>query len=116
MNNGDTLVEIEEEYEVSGIACLAIWTWESSMGTSSVAQRKNNYGGISGSRGYKSFDTIYDGMIAQGRLLRNVYIDKGYIKYSSIGSKYCPSNKSWGSNVASTAKKYAGWLEDIMTE
>lgn len=113
-SKGDVLKKIEEDYEISAIALMSIWTWESSFGTSTMAINRNNYGGIKGSNGYKYFDTIDEGMTEQGRLLHEVYVEKGYVTYSEIASKYCPGNMSWSSNISSTARQYAEWLEKIM--
>ena len=113
-SKGDVLKKIEEDYEISAIALLSIWTWESSFGTSTMAINRNNYGGIKGSNGYRYFDTIDEGMTEQGRLLHEVYVEEGYVTYSEIASKYCPGNTSWASNISSTAIQYAEWLEKIM--
>lgn len=111
---GDLLKEYEENYGISSICLLSIWTWESSFGTSSIAKNRNNYGGITGDGGYKYFASIEEGMEAQAKLLSENYIEKGYVTYSEIGKKYCPVNPNWADNVRGTAKKYAGWLESIM--
>lgn len=114
VGKGETLKQIEDSYGVSAVACLAIWTWESEFGTSSLARNKNNYGGIFDSNGAKYFDSVEEGMLAQGKLLSESYINEGYVKYSSIASKYCPGNTTWAGNVSSIAQLYAGYLEDII--
>lgn len=111
---GDVLRDLEETYGVSAICLLSIWTWESTFGTSSIAINRNNFGGISGGSGYKYFDSIESGMEAQAKLLSENYIEKGYVTYAEIGKKYCPVNPNWADNIRGTAKRYAGWLEDIM--
>lgn len=111
---GDVLVQIESDYQISAIACLAIWTWESGFGTSSIARNRNNYGGISGKRGYRYFDTIDEGMLYQAKLLRNSYVDSGYTTWDAIGKRYCPVNKKWASNVCGTLDTYATKLYGIM--
>ena len=113
-NKGDILVQIEEDYQISGIACLAIWTWESGFGTSTIATNRNNYGGISGKRGYRYFDTIEDGMLYQGKLLRNTYVDCGCDTWASIGKKYCPGNSKWATNICGTLETYAEELYSII--
>lgn len=115
IGKGSTLVEIEDEYGVSAVCCLSIWTWESGFGESDLAKTNNNLGGITNKNGrYKKFDTVDECMLYQAELLRNNYIDKGYVKYSEIGSKYCPLDPKWGTNVGNTAKGYAELLEGIM--
>lgn len=113
-NKGNILVQIEEDYQISGIACLAIWTWESGFGTSSIATKRNNYGGISGKRGYRYFDSVDEGMLHQGKLLRNTYVDNGCTTWESIGKKYCPCNSKWASNVCGTLETYATKLYKII--
>lgn len=113
---GDILVQIEEDYEISGLSCLAIWTWESGFGTSRMARNRNNYGGIMGKSGYRYFDSINDGMLHQGKLLRNVYVDKDYDTWKEIGGRYCPGNSKWASNVCGTLDTYAEELADIMSK
>ena len=113
---GDVLEQIETEYNVSGVVCLGIWTWESSFGTSSMAKNRNNYGGITGGSGYMYFDSIDDGMLYQGDLLERVYISNGYKTLYQIQSKYCPGNTKWASNILGTTEKYATKLYKIMTE
>lgn len=111
---GDILVQIESDYQISAIACLAIWTWESGFGTSSIAINRNNYGGISGSRGYRYFDTINEGMLYQAELLRNSYVDNGYTSWDSIGKRYCPVNDMWATHTCGTLDTYATKLYSIM--
>ena len=111
---GDILVQIESDYQISAIACLAIWTWESGFGTSSIAINRNNYGGISGSRGYRYFDTINEGMLYQAELLRNSYVDNGYTSWDSIGKRYCPVNNMWATHICGTLDTYAAKLYSIM--
>ena len=112
---GDVLKSIEDDYGISPIAMLAMWTWESGFGTSSLAINNHNYGGIKGGNGgYRYFETISEGMIFQGKLIRESYVDQGYDTYALIASKYCPGNYEWSGNVSGSAQKYAGWLEDIM--
>ena len=112
---GDIVVKIEKDYGISAVAMLAMWTWESSFGTSSLAVNNHNYGGIkNGNGGYRYFETISDGMLFQGQLIKEVYVDEGYNTYSLIATKYCPGNSTWSGNVSSIAEMYAGWLEDIM--
>lgn len=113
---GDVLRDLEEEYGVSVICLLSVFTWESTFGTSRIARDRNNFGGITGSNGYKYFDSVEDGMTAEAKLLSENYIEKGYITYAEIGKVYCPVNPGWPDNIRNTAKKYAGWLEEIMGE
>lgn len=114
-NKGETLVEIETEYGVSAVALLSIWTWESGFGNSSLARDRNNFGGIkNGDGGYRYFDSIEIGMLSSGQLIGEAYIQKGYIQYTDIASKYCPGNYEWAGNVSGTASRYASWLEEIM--
>lgn len=113
-DKGDILVQIESDYQISAIACLAIWTWESGFGTSSIAINRNNYGGISGSRGYRYFDTINEGMLYQAELLRNSYVDNGYSSWDSIGKRYCPVNDMWATHTCGTLDTYATKLYSIM--
>lgn len=111
---GDILVQIESDYQISAIACLAIWTWESGFGTSSIATNRNNYGGIAGSRGYRYFDTINEGMLYQAELLRDSYVDNGYTTWEAIGKRYCPVNTMWATHTCGTLDTYATKLYSIM--
>lgn len=90
---------------------IAISRHETSNWTSSAFKNKNNFGGLMGSNGLKSYSSFDEGLDAFVSLLKNRYFNKGLTTVEKIQPVYCPVgakndpnnlNKYWKTNV----KKY----------
>ena len=110
-NTGEAFEYIEDEYGINGIYVLAIFTEESGFATRCI--NTNNFAGIKGKGGYKSFNTPSDCIYYEGRLLRNSYANCGLTTLSSIGRKYCETS-SWANNVGGILNTYLDISEDIV--
>jgi len=104
----DTLIEVQETYNVNALLILAIVRLESGNGKSRIAQSKNNLGGIIVSQKsvavYKSFDTRSDCVIYMAKLLSEKYLTEGG-KYhngytlTDIAKSYSGSPTKWSDLV-----------------
>lgn len=90
---------------------IAISRHETGNWTSSAFKNKNNFGGLMGSNGLKTYSSFDEGLDAFVSLLKNRYFDKGLNTPEKIQPVYCPIgakndpnglNKYWKTNV----KKY----------
>jgi len=100
----ETLLEVQEDYDVNAILILAIVRLESGNGKSQIAKTKNNIGGLIGYsksvRVYKSFDTKSDCVIYMAKLLSENYLTEGG-KYHNgytlpdIAKSYSTSPDKW---------------------
>lgn len=90
---------------------IAISRHETGNWTSSAFKSKNNFGGLMGSNGLKSYSSFDEGLDAFVSLLKNRYFNKGLTTIEKIQPVYCPVgakndpnnlNKYWKMNV----KKY----------
>jgi len=108
-NTGAAFEFIESEYKINGVYVLAIFTYESAFAERCI--NTNNFAGLKGRRGWKSFETPSDCISYEGWLLRNHYVDKGLISLSSIGKKYCETS-AWGTEVGSIVDKYLGYMTE----
>lgn len=95
---------------------IAISKHETGKWTSSAFKNKNNFGGLMGSNGLKSYDTQADGLDAFVKLLKNRYFDKGLNTIEKIQPVYCPIgakndpnglNKYWKINVQKYYSEYS---------
>lgn len=103
-----------KEYEMTddqAYLLIAISRHETGNWTSSAFKNKNNFGGIMGANGLKSYNTFDDGLEAFVSLLKNRYFNKGLTTIEKIQPVYCPVgakndpnnlNQYWKANV----KKY----------
>ena len=99
-----TLIEIQDEYEVNAILILAIVRLESGNGKSSIAKSRNNLGGIivmeKSVRVYKSFDSKSDCVVYMAKLLSKSYLTEdgryfnGYT-LEDIAKRYSASPEKW---------------------
>ena len=119
----DTLIEIQDEYDVNAILILAIVRLESGNGKSSIAQSKNNLGGLVGGSEnsvavYKSFDTKSDCVVYMAKLISSCYLTEGG-KYfngytiSDIAKRYCEAPDEWSRLVESMIRDIQKGLNEI---
>jgi len=113
----DTLIDIQDEYNVNALLVLAIARLESGNGKSKIAQSKNNLGGITtlnksnkSIRAYKSFDSKTDCIIYMAKLLSENYLTDGGKYFNGytlddIAKKYSTSSDIW-----------SGLVEDLIYE
>jgi beta-N-acetylglucosaminidase len=100
----ETLLEVQDDYNVNAILILAIVRLESGNGKSQIAKTKNNLGGIIASsksvRVYRSFDTKSDCIIYMAKLLSEHYLTEGG-KYHNgytlpdIAKRYSTASDKW---------------------
>lgn len=94
---------------------IAISKHETGKWISSAFKNKNNFGGLMGVNGLKTYDTQNDGLDAFVKLLKNRYFDKGLNTIEKIQPVYCPVgakndpnglNKYWKTNVQKYYNEY----------
>ena len=100
----ETILKIQDEYNVNALFILAIIRLESGNGTSTIAQSKNNLGGIIVSENsvavFKTFDTQTDCIIYMANLLSKNYLTEGGKYFSGytltdIAQRYSTSPNEW---------------------
>lgn len=103
-----------KEYEMTddqAYLLIAISRHETGNWTSSAFKNKNNFGGLMGANGLKSYSSFDEGLDAFVSLLKNRYFNKGLTTVEKIQPVYCPVgakndpnnlNQYWKMNV----KKY----------
>jgi len=105
----DTLLEMQDEYNVNAILIFAIVRLESGNGKSQIAKSKNNLGGIityeKSARVYKSFDSRSDCVIYMAKLLSENYLTEGGRYYNGytlpdIAKKYSAAPDKWSDYVS----------------
>jgi len=106
----ETLIAVQDDYDVNAILILAIVRLESGNGKSQIAKTKNNLGGIVASSKsksvwvYKSFDTKSDCVIYMAKLLSENYLTEGGKYYngytlSDIAKRYSTASDKWSDLV-----------------
>ena len=111
LNIGAALVEVEEQYGISGVAILSITTWESGFGESCITT--NNLGGIKINGEYTSFNSNNECILYMGKLL-DTYVSNGLISWEEIGSKYC--DDEWAIKIPNTIDHYNEIMYKIITD
>ena len=99
----ETLIQVQDEYDVNALLLLAIIRLESGNGKSNIARAKNNLGGLVGvyrSRPvYKQFDTKNDCIVFMASLLSNYYLTDGGKYFNGYTlpdiAKCYSSSKAW---------------------
>lgn len=111
-NLGEVIYNMENEYNVNGLFCLAVSALESTFGTSDAAVNKNNLFGFINNSGYlMEFDSPEDCVMYWGNLIRNYYIDAGLTTIDQIQKKYCPNSTTWAPNIHTLFKEFAELIE-----
>lgn len=94
---------------------IAISRHETGNWSSSAFKNKNNFGGLMGSNGLKSYSSFDEGLDAFVSLLKNRYFNKGLTTIEKIQPVYCPVgakndpnnlNKYWSANVTKYYNEY----------
>lgn len=105
-------IEAGKKYNIDPRALLAIVMCESTRGTSSVALNKNNVGGLRGSKGYITFESVDASIDKIAEILSKRY-NQGLTTLTKIGQsgKYCAKSASaaWikeGNSYLSSFNKY----------
>ncbi len=85
---GQAFVDMENNWGVDGLFCMAVAFHESANGYSRLAVNNNNLFGMRSRNGWKKFDSKYDAIVYFGEYMnKNLY--KGKSVYE-IGNIYCP--------------------------
>jgi hypothetical protein len=94
---------------------VSISAHETGWWKSNAFTTKNNFGGVMGSNGLKSYSSFEEGLEGFVNLLATNYFGKGLNTIEKIGAKYCPVgakndtqnvNKDWVPSVTSIYNKY----------
>lgn len=102
---GELLVKVAKEHNISPHFFVALIALESSYGKSKLAKTKNNFGGIKSSKNsYRSFNSAEEGLRYIADLIQRKYHGQGRISIASIQKRYAPT---WDGN--------AGWTRKIQT-
>ena len=105
----DTLLEIQDEYNVNAILILAIVRLESGNGKSEIAKSRNNIGGIivyeDSVRVYKSFSAQSECVTYMANLLSKHYLTEGGKYFSgytltAIAQRYSTLPDVWSDRIA----------------
>ena len=113
---GEKFLEMQEKYGINAAFLAGIVMNESANGTSDLAVKKNNVGGVRypGSYKFKEYDDVGDCIEHMAKFLSNSYIKKGKTTIGTIAAKYCPVsdetdkdnlNQYWPRNVGSKMAK-----------
>lgn len=107
-----------KEYEMTddqAYLLIAISKHETGNWTSAAFKNKNNFGGLMGANGLKSYSSFDEGLDAFVSLLNNRYFNKGLTTIEKIQPVYCPVganndpnnlNKYWKTNVTKYYNEY----------
>lgn len=113
--NAGTIDSYAKKYGVDPALVKAIIQHETGNMTSSAAKNKNNFGGIMGSGGLKSFQTAEEGIEAVAKLLSSDrYRGKSIAQigaiYAPVGASNDPTglNNHWVSGVTKFYNQYRG--------
>lgn len=92
---GKVFLEMGEKYNVNPVSIIAIAMQESARGTSSGAIKKNNIGGLMGSRGLIKYSSVDSCIEAMAKLLQK-HVKNGRTTIEKIGysGKYCARSHS----------------------
>ncbi len=87
---GQSIYETEQQWKVNAKFILSVASQESGKGKSSIAQNRKNLFGILIRGKAKTFDS-FDACIRDfGRMISQVYFDRGLTTIHTIGPVYCP--------------------------
>lgn len=103
---GKYFKEAEAKYNVNAVFLASIAIIESGNAKSSAAKSKNNFFGLMGKRGLKSFSSPKECIMYVAKLISNPkghYYGKRRYTISAIGRKYAAS-KRWPSVISKTMK------------
>lgn len=112
---GEVIYSTEREWKVNARFILSVATQESGKGKSSVAQNKNNLFGImTGAGEPRYFDSFKECIKDFGRMISEVYLNKGLDSVSEIAPIYCPPvpedpenlNNLWKPNIISLLNSF----------
>lgn len=113
--NSSTIDSYANKYGVDPALVKAIITHETGNMTSKAARNKNNFGGIMGSDGLRTYDTPEEGIEAVANLLSTSrYKGKSIAQigsiYAPIGAGNDPNNlnSNWVSGVTKFYNQYGG--------
>lgn len=102
-DQGELLVKIALDHDISPHFFVALIALESGYGTSRLARVKNNFGGIKNSKNtYRGFTTQEEGLNYIADLIKRKYHSNGLISVSSIQKRYAPEwdgNKGWTKKI-----------------
>lgn len=102
MENIDTFMYIQENYNVNAIFAIAVAIQESSAGNSSAARNRNNWFGIMNENGTKSFESAEECIIGFGKLISgNTYFKSSKTSIYKIGNTYCDPPENWIKEITS---------------
>lgn len=93
-----------EQYNVDYELALSISRLETGNYSSEVFKRNFNFGGLLGSNGYFTYQTVEDGAEAFVKLIK-WYTDNNMKTPHEIGRIYCPSSNTWGDVVCRIMKE-----------
>ncbi len=113
---GEKFIELQEKYGINAAFLAGIVMNESANGTSNLAIKNKNVGGvrIPGSRRFKKYDDVGECIEHMAKFLSDHYIQEGRTTIGAIGAKYCPVtdetdednlNQYWPRNVGSNMAK-----------
>jgi hypothetical protein len=103
---GAAYAQMEKDYGINALFLIAIAKLESAGGSSGLAVRQNNLGGLkNGGSGYMSFDTKEDCIVYMAQLLKENYLTEGAKHYfgrtaQDVNRHYCEGS-AWSGQVES---------------
>ncbi len=108
---GAFYAEKERTHGINALFLIAVAKLESAGGTSSLARRQNNLGGLkNGGSGYLSFGSREECVEYMADLLKDNYLSEGGKYYKgkttqSVSIRYCEQSASWYSQVESLMQR-----------
>jgi beta-N-acetylglucosaminidase len=90
----------QNKYNINAAVLIGIANQESGYGSSSVAKRLNNIGGMRTKKGYIKYDSVEECIDSIASNLQRNYVKRGLKTPPKIGKKYCETD-TWSQAVVS---------------
>lgn len=97
---GKTFLKAQEKYGINAVFLIAIARLESGTGTSDLARKNNNFGGMRSGKRWLKFSTPEEGIDKLAENLKRKYIDDGLTTVEKIHKRYA-EDKNWSKLVLS---------------
>ena len=94
----------QEKYGINATFLIGIANQESGYGSSAVARRCNNIGGMRTSNGYIKYKSVEECIDSIASNLQRNYVRRGLTTPPQIGKKYCET-EAWPKAIVSQMKK-----------
>ncbi|MFC1711882.1 hypothetical protein ACFLZ1_04870 [Patescibacteria group bacterium] len=112
-DTADAFVRIFRSYNINPVIPLAIAQCESNLGKKMPEDCINPFGLGIHSRGKLCFENWEQGYEKMGKVLKEDYIDKGFVTVEEIMGKYCPLSLEKGGSWAKCVSQFSDDIETL---